>query len=281
MLLENISLGKTLEIYVDREGYRYRLVSKVEKTSVRRVCVTAITTAGGRAFLFHPEDKIRLVYRDEDQIWEWYKVTAGLAKLEGEPVHYFDISNKGRSFNRRQAYRVNIDEDVEFGYFQVPGSQTRSAFVPLVQEEYEAIVDDNGVELEKPAEDKTGTLMMEKRIRMVPMEEAVEKRVRGHIRDISETGMGIFSNERMDIGDSFYVKIPSSYGPLMTRCDIIRTDDMESANRKYRYYYGCVYTESDQKLLKYIFEIQRKHIQKQRERKDFEASVRARKKERK
>ena len=28
MLLENIPLGRTLEIYIDREGYRYRLVSK-------------------------------------------------------------------------------------------------------------------------------------------------------------------------------------------------------------------------------------------------------------
>ena len=31
MLLENIPLGRTLEIYIDREGYRYRLVSKVEE----------------------------------------------------------------------------------------------------------------------------------------------------------------------------------------------------------------------------------------------------------
>ena len=28
MLLENIPLGRTLEIYIDREGYRYRLVSR-------------------------------------------------------------------------------------------------------------------------------------------------------------------------------------------------------------------------------------------------------------
>ncbi len=42
MLLENIALGKTLEVYVDRDGYRYRLVSKVEKTGVKRVCLTAI-----------------------------------------------------------------------------------------------------------------------------------------------------------------------------------------------------------------------------------------------
>lgn len=30
MLLENIPLGRTVEIFVDREGYRYRLTSKAE-----------------------------------------------------------------------------------------------------------------------------------------------------------------------------------------------------------------------------------------------------------
>lgn len=281
MLLENISLGKTLEIYVDREGYRYRLVSKVEQTSVRRVCVTAIM-AGGRAFLFHPEDDIRIVYRDEDQMWEWLHVKAGLGKLEGDPVHYFEIINKGRSFNRRQAYRVNIDEDVVFCYFQIPGHPERLSLVPLVEEEYEAIVDNNGTELQQPVQDdKAGKILVEKRIRMVPMREAVEKKVKGHIRNVSETGMGIFSNDRLQIGDNFSVDIPSAYGPLMARCNVVRTDDLESANKPYRYYYGCVYTESDQRLIKYIYDVQRKQIQKQREKKEFEASVRARKKERK
>jgi hypothetical protein len=288
VLLENISLGKTLEIYVDREGYRYRLVSKVEQSSVRRVCVTAIM-AGGRAFLFKPEDDIRIVYRDEDQMWEWLHVKAGIGKLEGDPVHYFEIVNKGRSFNRRQAYRVNIDEDVVFEYFQVPGQPERLALVPLVEEEYEAIVDNTGKEIPRPRDfdsahpdsDKSGKVLIEKRIRMVPMREAVHKKVKGHVRDVSETGLGIFSNDRLQIGDNFSLEIPSDYGPLMTRCTVVRTDDLESANRTYRYYYGCVYTESDRKLIKYIYDVQRKQIQKQREKKEFDASVRAQKEERK
>ncbi|MDE6852256.1 MAG: hypothetical protein K2J67_07175 [Lachnospiraceae bacterium] len=102
MILEKLPLGKTLEIYIDREGYRYRLVSKVEDATGQRVCVTLIA-ANGRAFQFRDEDEIRIVYRDEDQIWEWPQVKGGLAKLEGTPVHYFDISNPGRSFNRRNA----------------------------------------------------------------------------------------------------------------------------------------------------------------------------------
>ena len=33
MLLENISIGRTIEIYIDREGYRYRMTSTVEETN--------------------------------------------------------------------------------------------------------------------------------------------------------------------------------------------------------------------------------------------------------
>ena len=159
MLLENIALGKTMEIYVDRDGYRYRLVSKVEKTGVKKICLTAIM-AGGRAFKFRPEDKIRLVYRSEDQMWEWLNVKAGLAKLDDEPVHYFEIVNKGQSFNRRQAYRVTIDADIEIGFFQVPGNRQRLSYSPLVKEEYEALVDGNGVELEKEEESRSGKVFI-------------------------------------------------------------------------------------------------------------------------
>lgn len=278
MFLENIELGKTLEIYVDRDGYRYRLVSKVEQTSVRRICVTAIT-ANGRAFLFRPTDEIRIVYRDDEQMWEWMQVKAGLAKLEGEPVHYFEISNKGRSFNRRNAYRVSINEDVEIGYYELPEKPGRTSVEPLVDEEYEVIVDENGNEVELAEGDVSGNYTVEKRIRKVPAE-ILPHRVKAHVKDISETGLGVFCNEKLNIDDGLFVSIPSSYGKLMTRATVIRMDDQNTANRKYRYYYGCIYTESDQRLIKYIYEVQRKHIKKQREQKAFEASVRAIHKER-
>lgn len=278
MLLENIELGKTLEIYVDREGYRYRLVSKVEQTSVRRICVTAIT-ANGRAFLFRPEDDIRLVYRDEEQMWEWNKVKAGLAKLENSPVHYFDIVNKGRSFNRRNAYRVEINEDVEFGYYEVPDTREKSALVPLLMEEYEVIVDENGQEVDNPDENTNRTLLVEKRLRSVPKEDAYPHMIKAHIKDISETGMGMFCNEKLNIDDGFFVSIPSTYGKLKTKAMVIRVDDLKAANHRYRYYYGCIYTESDHRLAKFIFEMQRKFIKQQREQKEFEADERAKRKE--
>ena len=65
MLLETIPLGRTVEIYVDREGYRYRLTSKVEYADEKKVCVTLIA-ARGRAFKFMPEDNVSIIYRDNE-----------------------------------------------------------------------------------------------------------------------------------------------------------------------------------------------------------------------
>lgn len=273
MQLENIMLGKTLEIYVDREGYRYRLVSKVEQTGVRRVCVTAIR-AGAKTFLFKPGDDIRLVYRDEEQMWEWLHVRAGIAKLEGEPVHYFDIVNKGRSFNRRNAYRVPIGEDVQISYYILPEGGRKTATMPMKEEEYDVVMRENGVETEATKEEMEKGVHTEKRVRIVPEPGLIATKADVHIKDVSETGMGIFSNIRLDIEDNFSLEIPSPYGKLKTQATVIRMDDMQSSNQKYRYYYGCIYTESDKRLIRYIFDIQRKAIKKQRERKEFEAGLR-------
>lgn len=277
MLLENVPLGKTLEIYVDRDGYRYRLVSKVEKTTPKRICVSAIM-AGTRMFKFRPEDDVRIVYRDEDQMWEWLHVKVGAAKLDGEAIHYFDILDKGRSFNRRQAYRVNINEDVEYIYYKIPGLSYTSAYMPEVEEEYDVYIDITGKESETPPPGGMENVRKETRTRLVPLPGVTTIKSKGRVRDISENGLGIFCNEDFKIGDNFAVQIPSEYGSLLTRCNIIRSDETDKSERKYKYYYGCVYSESDQKLIKHIYVVQRKQIQKQRERKEMKAEYRARKK---
>lgn len=71
------------------------------------VCVTAIAS-NGRFFHFEPQDRITLIYRSSEVMWMWDHVESGLAKLDGYPVHYFQIKDKGRTFNRRNAYRVNL-----------------------------------------------------------------------------------------------------------------------------------------------------------------------------
>ena len=228
MLLENIPLGRTLEIYIDREGYRYRLVSKVEEAKSNQVCVSLIAS-NGRAFQFHAEDDICIVYRDADRLWEWTKVKAGIAKLDGEPVHIFQINDKGHSYNRRNAYRVQIGEETLIGYYDVPGAPRRLSEPP------------------SPADEEENADVIE---------EIEPEIVRGVIKDVSESGVGLYSDFEFQLEDGMFFDIPSPYGMLHCRAEVVRRDELRATNHKFNFYYGCEMTMTDRKLMKYIYDIQ-------------------------
>ncbi len=243
MLLENIPLGKTLEIFVEREDYRYRLVSKVEDTNEKRVCVTAISSRNGKIFSFLPEDKISVLYRDPETMWEWNHVTAGLATLEGATVHYFLIADKGQSSNRRNAYRVNLLEDIIVNFYSAPGSLAKYA------EETE-FLENSGKFSEKEKQQFTESLTLHN--------------VNGMIKNVSETGVGIYCDEEFAINDSIFFDIPCPYGDLHIKALIVRKTKIVSATSRFEYYYGCVIVKAGRKLLRYIYDLQREHLKKQK-----------------
>ena len=250
MLLENIPLGRTLEIFVDRDEYRYRLVSKVEDVNEFRVCVTAITS-NGRFFQFHPTDRIRLVYRDSEIMWEWDHVQAGIAKLDNYPVHYLQIRDKGRSFNRRESYRLQILEYVVVQYYEVPGKENTVSDIPDV-----SVSDMDHMSPEQKS------LIMEM---IVPKEEKCM------IKDLSEGGLGLYSDKKFKIGDEIFMDVQTSYGLLPIKAQIVREADVKSKDVHYMYHFGCELTQADQRLIRYIYELQRKILKKKRFEKEEKA----------
>ncbi len=111
MLIKEMMLGKKLEIVLEREGYHYRLVSKVEGTAEGSVAVSAIV-AKGRMFHFEEGDDVSIIYHGGERMWKWEHVKTGLARLEGEMVHTFSSREKGQVYNRRDAFRVSIGESI-------------------------------------------------------------------------------------------------------------------------------------------------------------------------
>lgn len=111
MLIKEMVLGRKLEVLVDREGYHYRLVSKIEGTTDYMVAVSAIV-AKGRMFHFEEGDDVTIVYRGEERMWKWEHVKPGLARLEGETVHTFSSREQGQVYNRRESFRVPIGESL-------------------------------------------------------------------------------------------------------------------------------------------------------------------------
>ncbi len=109
MQIKEMQLGKTIEIHVDREGYHYRFVSKVEAVSSNSVAVSRIA-AKNRSFRFEEEDNITLIYRSGERMWKWEYVKGGLARIDGIAVHTFSSQAEGTIYNRRESFRVPIGE---------------------------------------------------------------------------------------------------------------------------------------------------------------------------
>lgn len=243
MLLENIPIGKTLEIFVDRDDFRYRLVSKVEDVNAFRVCVTAITSRG-HYFQFRSSDRVRLVYRDDQIMWEWDFVRAGLAKLGNTPVHYLQIHDKGKSFNRRGAYRLKILEYAEVQYYVVPGEKNTLAEIPEV-----SVSDMDHMSKEQ----KDMILNMS-----TPREEKCM------IKDISESGMGLYSDKQFQVGDEIFLEVNTSYGPLPIKASVVRYAELEEGEADFKFLIGCELTQADQRLIRYIYDLQRKLLRQKK-----------------
>lgn len=95
-------------------------------------------------------------------------------------------------------------------------------------------------------------------------EASKKHKVKGMIKDVSETGVGIYCDAEFGINDSIFFDIPSAYGNLSVQALIVRKNKVDSRSNRYDFYYGCVLTQSDRRLTRYIFEMQREFLKKQK-----------------
>lgn len=227
MRLQEMKLGKSLEIFVDREGYHYRVVSKIEDVTSDRVCVSLIA-ARSKVFRFLDSDTIDFVYRDENRLWKWFSVKGDVTLLDGDQVHCFYTQKKGEIYNRRDAFRVFIGEETKITYFVevTPGCKEENTTESELDHDY------------------------------------LEKICDGFVKDISENGMGIFTNHKFEMNDLIEVSILTNVGKVICKGEIVRKSD--ESQGIYKNFYGIYFTESSKNLTKFIFAQQRIQIQNQR-----------------
>lgn len=226
MRMDNMKPGKPLELYVSREGYRYRLLSKVEGCSIGKVYISLIAS-GSRVFRFLSTDQLELIYKDGDRMWKWHGLKGSVALLDGERVHCLESLKEGEVYNRREAFRVHLGVELVI-----------TKLVPKKQEEEAGNM---------PEDD---------------LDDYERIKVPSVLKDLSETGAGIYTNDKMDIGTMIEIEIPAKDGVMRMLGNVVR---MESGDfGKYREFYGCGFSQVDRRLGKYLFALQRAQLQKER-----------------
>lgn len=224
-----MQVGKSIEIFVYRAGYKYRMVSKLEDVNQDNFSITLIANRT-KVFHFQDTDKIEIIYRINNQLWRWKNFKAKVVILDDCRVHQFTLigSEEGEKFNRRNAFRVFIGDDVTLTYY----------VMNLVEKKSDGLNEDDDF--------VSGEIKYEK------------KHCLGFIKDLSENGVGIFSNNIFNLGDEIEFTLDTPLGMLKSKAEVVRiTKDTHGA---YLNFYGCTFTTTSKNLVKYIYTLQRKKL---------------------
>ncbi len=237
---DELKLGAPLEIYINRDGYNYRVISKIEDATPDRIGVTLIASRT-RVFQFLDTDVIDLVYRQDDKMWKWKNVKGFVIELEGSKLHAFAIEKEGEPFNRRNAFRLSFNEKIIIHH------RVRDAIRLKRMRDMGALRSQMVLNY-----DKTLDAVKEDCYRWMDCD--------SFMRDISEYGAGFYCDDELEKGDEISFEFDSEFG--MISCEGIIVRVKEDVKGYFDNYYGCRFTDTSKNLVKYLYETQRKRIKK-------------------
>lgn len=251
MKVEEMKIGRAVDILILREGFKYRLGSKIEEVKKDIVYVSLITSKG-RVFHFEETDEIVVIYKTDTRLFKWNKVRGGIDQLDGDRVHILKLPGEGKPYNRRDSFRVPVDESAVFSRYVMKEKVTQ-AEIDVAKMKLEAhkaaYVTAEGKEPTEP-------------ITLLPEEDPryEKKQFTGLIKDISESGVGMYTNEKLEIGSEVTFELFTSFGKMKFYADVMRVVD--ERRNAFNLYYGCSFTKSDKDLPRYLVEIQRIQLKK-------------------
>ncbi|MBP5330849.1 MAG: hypothetical protein J6Y89_03250, partial [Lachnospiraceae bacterium] len=116
MDLSEVKPGSLLEIYIRRDGYNYRVISKVEYVDDEKIGVSPIASRT-QLFRFLDTDVVDIVCKQDNNSWKWAGVKPGLMTLDdGTKLHCFTPPGQAETFNRRTTYRLEINREIMISY---------------------------------------------------------------------------------------------------------------------------------------------------------------------
>lgn len=235
MKISEIVEGTLLDIYIKRDGYNYKVVSKVEYVDEQRVGVTPIASRT-KLFKFRSSDIVDIVYKNDSKSWKWPHVKAGSATLkDGTKLHVFVPTGSAESFNRRSTYRLPMGSEITLTY--------------------------EVLELPEAADNKnlrrTPDLMLDATLAEIS-ESYRELSCKAYLKDLSEGGAAIMAAVKLKKGDIVSFELPYDRHTVYCKALIIRVKAED--NKVYPYSYGLSYIETSSDYVPYFFAEQRKML---------------------
>ncbi|MCR5322822.1 MAG: PilZ domain-containing protein [Lachnospiraceae bacterium] len=238
MDFSKVKPGSLLEIYIRRDGYNYRVVSKIEYVDDKCIGVTPIASKTS-LFRFLDTDIVDVVCKRDDSSWKWANVKPGYLELDdGTKLHTFTPSKEAETFNRRATFRLTIDKEIIISYEK-----------PIFDED--TIPNEDGKEV-----------TIDKMIDQIS-ERYCELHAKAFLKDVSEGGAAISTDAILEKGDIISFEFELAFEPVKCKAIIVR-EKPSTGKEYYAKSYGVSFVETSTNFVKNFFAEQRKSLQRSR-----------------
>lgn len=133
MLIDDIPIGSHIELDVRCVGHTMSFNSEVSLIVNNSILISPIVV-NEQTVGFNDNCRINLIVKVEGKVYLWNYVTVKLVKYDGVIYHKIDISGEGRPYNRRDAYRMYIGEDMPININTASGPVTLYVLVKDLSE---------------------------------------------------------------------------------------------------------------------------------------------------
>lgn len=111
MLIDDIPNGASIELDVRYIGRTMSFNSEVILVINNSILISPIIV-NEQTIGFNDNCRVNLIVKIEGKVFLWDNVTVKLVKYDGIIYHKIDIFGEGKPYNRREAYRMYIGEDM-------------------------------------------------------------------------------------------------------------------------------------------------------------------------
>lgn len=111
MLIEDIPIGSGIELDVRYSGHSMSFRSEILLIINNSILISPIMV-NEQTVGFNENCRINLIVKIEGKVYLWSNATVKLVKYDGVIYHKIDALGEGKPYNRREAYRMYIGEDM-------------------------------------------------------------------------------------------------------------------------------------------------------------------------
>lgn len=148
MHIDEISKGGAVELEVKCNGKNMNFKSDIVLLKNNSILINTIKV-NDQTIGFSDKFQINLLYKTEGRLFMWENVNVKLVKYDGGVYHKIDLYGDGKPYNRRDAYRMYIGEDMPVYVNTASGPTALSVLVKDISETGVGFITKDDIDLER------------------------------------------------------------------------------------------------------------------------------------